>query len=106
MIGDQMLRGTEEFAGVYLDNIIIYREARGQDIDNIQKVFEWKKNTGLTIKLKKCSFGVSECTYLGHKIENGGVKPEETKVKAITGKNEKGSPKFSWNDQILLMICT
>ena len=36
------------------------------------------------IKLKKCSFGVSEWTYLGHKIRKGGVRPEETKVKAIT----------------------
>ena len=37
---------------------------------------------------------MSECTYLGHKIENGGVKPEEIKVKAITGKNKKEVQSF------------
>ena len=80
---DQVLRGTEELA-VYLDDIIIYEETWRQHLDNIRQVFERLKNAGLTIKPKKCSFGVSEYTYLGDKIEKGGVQPEETKVKAIT----------------------
>ena len=35
------------------------------------------------LKLKKCSFGTQECTYLGHRIGYGGVRPEESKVKAV-----------------------
>ena len=37
---DQVLRGTEEFTGVYLDDIIIYGETWGQHLDNVRKVFE------------------------------------------------------------------
>ena len=34
---DQVLRGTEEFAGFYLDDIIIYGETRGQDLPMFDK---------------------------------------------------------------------
>ena len=80
---DQVFRGTEELE-VYLDDIIIYEETWRQHLDNVRQVFERLKNAGLIIKPKKCSFGVSEYTYLGDKIEKGGVRPEETKVKAMT----------------------
>ena len=41
------------------------------------------QQAGLTIKLKKCKFGMAECTYLGHKVGRSGVLPEDTKVRAI-----------------------
>ena len=34
----------------------------------------------LTLKIKKCSFRMAECTYLGYRIGCGGVRPEEKKV--------------------------
>ena len=37
---DQVLRGTEAYAGVYLDNIIIYGDTWDQHLENIQNVFE------------------------------------------------------------------
>ena len=77
---DKVLRGTEAYAGVYLDDIIIYGETRDQNLENIRKVFERLWQAGLT---KKCSFGASECIYLGHQIGKGGVRPEATKVQAF-----------------------
>ena len=37
----------------------------------------------MTIKVKKCIFGASDCTYLGYQIGRGGVKPEQRKIEAI-----------------------
>ena len=37
----------------------------------------------LTIKMKKCLFGMQECTYLGHTIGNGTTRPEQKKVETI-----------------------
>ena len=70
---DQVLRGTEEYAGVYLDDIIVYGTDWEEHLKNLEGVFEKLSGAGPTIKLKKCTFGAQECTYLGHKIVNEGV---------------------------------
>ena len=80
---DQVLRGTEEYAGVYLDDIIVYGTVWEEHLRNLEGVFERLSGAGLTIKLKKCTFGAQQCTYLGHKIGNGGVLLEDAKVQAI-----------------------
>ena len=80
---DQVLRGTETYTGVYLDDIIIYGDNWDQRLENIRNVLERLRQAGLTIKLKKCSFGASECIYLGHQIGKEGVQTEATKVQAI-----------------------
>jgi len=39
------------------------------------------ETAGLTIKAK-CQLGMNECSYLGHVISHGQVKPEVTKIQA------------------------
>ena len=80
---DKVLRGTSGFAGVYLDDIIVYGNTWSEHLKNLEIVLQKVQEAGLTLKLKKCNFGVSECTYLGHRIGRGGVLPENSKVKAI-----------------------
>ena len=60
---DSVLRGTEEFARVYLDDIVVHSENWKDHLKQVEEVLERLRKAGLTIKLKKCSFGVSECTY-------------------------------------------
>ena len=31
-----------------------------------------------TVKMKKCVFGAEDCVYLGYRIGQGGVRPEES----------------------------
>ena len=82
---DKVLRGTSGFAGVYLDDIIVYGNTWSEHLKNLEIVLQKVQEAGLTLKLKKCNFGMSECTYLGHRIGRGGVLPENSKVKAIQG---------------------
>ena len=38
---------------------------------------------GLTVKPKKCQFGMSTCAYLGHIVGNNEVRPDPSKVSAV-----------------------
>eukprot|EP00731_Ephydatia_muelleri_P003215 Em0001g3215a len=41
------------------------------------------RGAGLTAKLSKCCFGTTSCTYLGHVVGSGVVRPEPSKVHAV-----------------------
>ena len=53
---DQVLRGTEGYAGVYLDDIIIFGNTWEEHLSNVKQVFQRLQDAGLTIKLKKMQF--------------------------------------------------
>ena len=78
---DNVLRGTEEYAGVYLDDIVIHSETWAEHLRQVQDVLRRLQTAGLTIKLKKCSFGVSECTYWGTRSDVGEYAPPKVKLR-------------------------
>ena len=41
------------------------------------------RDAGLTVKKAKCTFAAEECTFLGHTVGQGRVKPEIAKMAAI-----------------------
>ena len=80
---DTILRGLEDFVGVYIDDVVIYSSTLTEHLQHLQSVLERLQQAGLTLKLKKCKFGAVECTYLGHQVGMDGVKPELSKIIAI-----------------------
>uniref|UniRef100_A0A1X7U9C3 Reverse transcriptase domain-containing protein n=1 Tax=Amphimedon queenslandica TaxID=400682 RepID=A0A1X7U9C3_AMPQE len=80
---DEILRGTETFAGVYLDDIVIHTSKWRDHLKQLTDVLKRLDDAGLTIKLKKCTFGARESMYLGYQIGKGGVRPERRKIEAI-----------------------
>ena len=42
------------------------------------------RGAGLTAKPRKCQFAMAQCSYLGHVVGNGAVRPEKSKLDAIT----------------------
>ena len=79
---DNVLRGTDELTGVYIDHVIISSRECTSHLQHIKRVFEKLKEAGLTVKLK-CIFAANECSYLQHLVEKGGIKPEESKIRVI-----------------------
>ncbi|XP_045449691.1 uncharacterized protein K02A2.6-like [Melitaea cinxia] len=69
--------------GVFLDDIIITGRDTSQHLDNLHKVFERLKSSGLKVKKEKCSFFVESLDYLGHVISKEGVHTSKDKVEAI-----------------------
>ena len=46
-------------------------------------MLERLQNAGLTVKPKKCKFGMQETEYLGHVVGNGMVKPYQSRTEAV-----------------------
>ena len=80
---DSLLRGLEGHTAAYLDDIVIHSPTWDEHLQHIQNVFQHLREAGLTVKPKKCQFRMSNCTYLGHIVGNGQVKPELSKVEAL-----------------------
>ena len=80
---DSILRETELFTGVYLDDIVVYSEDWESHLMHLEEIFKRLHNANLTIKMKKCVFAAADCVYLGYRIGRGGVQPDQTKIQAV-----------------------
>ena len=58
---DQVLRGTEEYAGVYLDDIVMYGTDWEEHLRNINEVFNRLGRAELRLRLHGCVFAVNAC---------------------------------------------
>ncbi|CAB3996095.1 Retrovirus-related Pol poly from transposon [Paramuricea clavata] len=68
---------------LYMDDICIISKTFEEHLVNLQGVFDALRQHVLRVKAKKCAFAMKEVKFLGHKVCNKGVQPEEQKVKAI-----------------------
>ncbi|KAL5496902.1 hypothetical protein EMCRGX_G013275 [Ephydatia muelleri] len=82
---DQLLRGLEDCAAAYLDDLVMYNLTWTEHLTSLRKVLERLRTAGLTAKPSKCHFAMKECTYLGHIVGNGQVRPEIEKLAAVEG---------------------
>jgi hypothetical protein len=78
-----VLEGLGNFSTAYLDDILVYSATLDEHLKHLQIVFNRLRTHSLKLKLKKCSFLQKETTYLGFVINEYGVKPDPSKVKAI-----------------------
>lgn len=60
---------------IYLDDVIILGNTLDAHVENIRKVFERLKATGVTLRLKKCQFLQKEVQFLGHLVSENGIEP-------------------------------
>ena len=81
---DQLLKGLGDFAAAYLDDLVIYSSSWSEHLDHIRQVMDRLRGAGLTAKPRKCQFAMAQCSYLGHVVGNGAVRPEKSKLDAIT----------------------
>lgn len=52
-------------------------------MDHIRQVFKTLDDAGLKAKLSKCHFAMHECSYLGHTVGRGIIRPEQAKIDAV-----------------------
>lgn len=77
---DLVLHGMEEFAAA---DIVIFSCSWQDHVTHLKAILEALRRAGLTVKLKKCQLGMAQCSYLGHVVGSGVVRPELDKVRAI-----------------------
>ena len=73
----------DKFVVVYLDDIFIYRNSLEEHVHNLKKVFRLLRQNELYVKTEKCSFALGEVVFLGHRIKDGKLMMDESKIKAI-----------------------
>ena len=80
---DRLLQGMEDFAGAYMNDIIIFSESWETHLHHVEQVLLKLREHNLTAKPGKCQFGMKECCYLGHIVGNGSVRPDPEKLWAV-----------------------
>ena len=80
---DTVLAPCHQFAGSYIDGIIIYSKSWEEHLIHLKEVLQHLREAGLTAKPSKCSIAMFQCVYLGHKVGGGKISLDEAKVAAI-----------------------
>nr|CAH8821166.1 unnamed protein product [Trichobilharzia regenti] len=79
---DQVLRGLP-FVYAYIDDLLIASADETEHVKHVKTVFERLHKYGMTINLDKCEFGKKSLKFLGHLIDNQGIRPVPDDVQAI-----------------------
>ena len=75
----------EDLEGVEtdIDDILVWGTNTKEHDERLRKVLNRCYAINLTLNEKKCQFNKEEITYLGHKLTQNGVQPDQEKIKAI-----------------------
>jgi hypothetical protein len=80
LFGDFIVEG---WLIIYMDGLLIHSAGDAEHQEQTEKVLQRLQDNHLYLKLKKCTFGVSEMEYLGMIIKEGHVAMDPTKLAAI-----------------------
>ncbi|XP_036345453.1 uncharacterized protein K02A2.6-like [Rhagoletis pomonella] len=67
----------------YMDDLIVIYADYVDGLERLKRVLGIASKAGLDINLEKCQFLTRRVEFLGHIIEDGMVKPSETKIEAV-----------------------
>ena len=82
---EQLMRIFRDLKGVetVIDHFLIWGKTLGEHGRNLKKCLDKIKEFGLTLNKEKCQFRLTEIEYLGEKLTQNGVLPDEKEVSAI-----------------------
>ncbi len=79
-----LVKKLDIFIIVYLDDILIYTENKGEEhVQAIQWVLNQLRKHSLYANLKKCRFHQDEVRFLGYIVFHQGIQMEEEQIKAV-----------------------
>ena len=78
---------------VYIDDILIASETLEEHLRDLRTVFSILQENGLVVNRKKCELGKSRLEFLGHLVDENGIRPSPEKVDAILATKEPTSIK-------------
>ena len=80
---DKILRPHQDYAGAYIDDVIIYSRSWQEHLRHLEAVLDELRSANLTVNAKKCRVGMTETDFLGFTVGRGCIKPQERKVQRI-----------------------
>lgn len=95
---DRLLKGKEGYAAAYMDDFVVFSTKFDKHLQELEDILETLKQANLTVKPSKCSFAVSQVNYLGYRLGNGVLEPQQTKKHTVMDweqpKNKKDVKSF------------
>ena len=79
---DQILKGLEGVS-CFIDDILIKSPDLDSHLTILDQVLQRLENSGVLVNKDKCQFAVHQVTYLGHIIDQDGIRTNKEKVEAI-----------------------
>ncbi|KAJ8412297.1 hypothetical protein AAFF_G00145640 [Aldrovandia affinis] len=79
----ELLRQQDGVA-VYMLYILVYGDTPEEHERRLQHTLKTLEDAGLKLSTDKCLLRQKQLHYLGHCIDEHGIRPDEVKVKAIT----------------------
>ncbi|CAC5387068.1 unnamed protein product [Mytilus coruscus] len=80
---ENLLQGIPRVV-VRVDDILVTGSSKSEHLDNLETVLSKLQESGMRLNKDKCVFLAPKVVYLGHRIDQHGIYPVESKVKAIT----------------------
>ena len=80
---DRLVDGLQDYSAAYLDDLVVFSSTWEDHLRQVREILQCLRQAGLTAKPGKWQFGMETCTYLGHIVGNGVVKPETSKIGAV-----------------------
>lgn len=79
-----MLFRGQEGVEVYMDDILVHGRGEKEHEERLQNVLQILESAGLKLNDRKCHLRQKQLNYLGHLIDEDGIRPDPSKVSAIT----------------------
>ncbi|PAA68677.1 hypothetical protein BOX15_Mlig034486g1 [Macrostomum lignano] len=79
---DGLLQGRPHTAA-FIDDLLVTGTDDAKHLENLEAVLQRLQDAGLKCRADKCRFMQESVSYLGHRIDAGGLHPLESKVSAI-----------------------
>ncbi len=89
---DQILSGLD-FVFAYIDDLLIASHSEAEHELHLHTLFKRLDQYGVVVNPVKCEFGVPSLQFLGHHVDQHGIRPLDTKVHAIQQFPVPGSTK-------------
>ena len=83
LVNDILRDMINNFAVVFLDDILVYSSSLEEHIIHVRSVLQRLLENRLFVKAEKCDFHSSSVEFLGHVIQQGSVRADPRKVKAV-----------------------
>ena len=71
------------FCYSYIDDVIIYSTNFKNHLMHLREVLTRLSDANLRLNIQKCKFATESCIYLGHRLSNEGISPDESKIEII-----------------------
>ncbi len=68
----------------YMDDLILWGPDFPELLSRVKQFFSLLTDHGVKLNLSKCTFGLKEFTFLGHRISTEGSKPDPKNIKTVT----------------------